>query len=113
MFQKATLLLLCTILTGCLGLNHAAEDLLRQSMSFMDRIYDSDAGYFFYLESALLHETRSSAWYAAGLLARNENDDREQAIKIIGNIIEHQFRNASEQWYDRMSPMPINLISLY
>lgn len=95
---RTTLLIIYTIYTAqCLGLTHA-QDLLAQSMSFMDRIYDSEAGYLFYLNSALLHETRSSAWYAAGLLARDENDDRDQAIKIISNIISPQFHNASEQW---------------
>ncbi|CAK4031668.1 Hypothetical predicted protein [Lecanosticta acicola] len=68
-------------------------------MDFMDRLYDPDAGYLFYFNTALLHETRSSSWYSAGLLARNENDDREQAIKIINNIIAPQFQNASQQWY--------------
>lgn len=91
------LLLLCTSVIQCLGLNHA-QGLLDQSMAFMDNIYDPEAGYLFYPQTALLHETRSSAWYAAGLLARNENDDRNQAVKIIENIIGPQFKNASEQW---------------
>ncbi|KAF9266152.1 hypothetical protein L218DRAFT_956528 [Marasmius fiardii PR-910] len=82
-------------------LDSNAQDLLSQSMSFMDAHYDPSAGYMFSLDIALLHETRSSSWYAAGLLVRNSNDgdDREQAIKIINNIIAPQFSNASEQWY--------------
>lgn len=83
-----------------------AQDLLDQSMDFMDRVYDPEAGYLFNLYYALQHETRSSSWYAAGLLARNTNDDVEQAVKIIGNIIEPQFKNASEQWYGDYQSYP-------
>ena len=76
-----------------------AKDLLTKSMSWMDTLYDSNAGYLFNaVEGALTHETRSSSWYAAGLLARNESDDKEQAVKIIRNIIGGQNHNASVQW---------------
>ncbi|KAK4508146.1 hypothetical protein PRZ48_001884 [Zasmidium cellare] len=68
-------------------------------MAFMDRNYDPVAGYQFNLNTALLHETRSSAWYAVGLLARNEKDDAEHAAKILTNIIGGQYHNTSEQWY--------------
>lgn len=61
--------------------------------------YDQERGYLFSLDSAaLVHETRSSAWYAAGLLARNEADDAEQAVRIVTNIIGGQFKNESLQW---------------
>lgn len=78
-----------------------AQDLLRQSLTFMDQLYDRQAGYLYRFDTALLHDTRSSSWYATGLLARNENDgdDVAQAIKILGNIIAPQFTNASEQWF--------------
>ncbi|KAF7187441.1 hypothetical protein HII31_11330 [Pseudocercospora fuligena] len=83
-----------------------AADLLTQSMTFMDNIYDPQAGYLYNIYYALQHETRSSSWYAAGLLARNENDDCEQAIKILNNIIGGQFLNASEQWYGDYQTYP-------
>lgn len=82
-----------------------ATSLVHSSMSFMDTHYDPSAAYLFSLTSALLHETRSSAWYAAGLLARSttnsttSRNDVEEAIKIINNIISAQFTNSSEQWY--------------
>ena len=77
-----------------------AEDLLRKSMSWMDTLYDPSAGYMFNaVEGALSHETRSSSWYAAGLLARNVGDDAEQAARIIHNIIGGQNHNSSDQWY--------------
>jgi hypothetical protein len=76
-----------------------SANLLQESMSWMDMYYDSERGYLFSLDAAALtHETRSSVWYAAGLLARNENDDAEQAAKIVKNVVGAQFKNESEQW---------------
>lgn len=76
------------------------DNLLQESMDWMDMYYDSERGYLYDLDaSALVHDTRSSAWYAAGLLARNKNDDVDQAIRIVTNIIQGQFKNESEQWY--------------
>jgi hypothetical protein len=78
---------------------NAATQLLHESMNWMDMYYDTEAGYLYNLDSkALLHDTRSSAWYAAGLLARNEGDDAEQATKIVENIIVGQHKNVSSQW---------------
>jgi hypothetical protein len=78
-----------------------SQELFNESMAWMDTFYDPDAGYLHDLsaQTALDHETRSSAWYALGLLARNENDDAQEADKIIINIIGGQFRNESQQWY--------------
>jgi hypothetical protein len=74
-------------------------NLLHESMSWMDMYYDADAGYLYSLSAqALTHETRASAWYASGLLARNEGDDVEQAVKIIRNVIDGQHKNISSQW---------------
>ncbi|KAF2182196.1 hypothetical protein K469DRAFT_636985 [Zopfia rhizophila CBS 207.26] len=75
-------------------------NLLHESMDWMDMFYDADAGYLYSLDAAALtHETRSSVWYASGLLARNEGDDAEQAIKIIQNVISGQHKNVSSQWF--------------
>jgi hypothetical protein len=68
-------------------------------MDWMDMYYDNERGYMFSLNAAALtHETRASAWYAAGLLARNEADDVEQAVRIVKNVIGGQFKNESQQW---------------
>lgn len=77
-----------------------SANLLQESMSWMDMYYDRERGYLFSLDSeALSHETRSSVWYAAGLLARNEADDVEQAVKIVKNVVGAQFKNETQQWY--------------
>lgn len=79
--------------------NGFARNLLEESMNWMDMYYDSEAGYLYSLDArALTHDTRSSAWYAAGLLARNEGDNAQQATKIVENVILGQHKNRSEQW---------------
>jgi hypothetical protein len=76
-----------------------AASLLHESMNWMDMYYDNERGYLFSLDAAALtHETRASVWYATGLLARNEANDVQQAMKIVSNVIGAQFRNESEQW---------------
>ncbi|KAF2739893.1 hypothetical protein EJ04DRAFT_604486 [Polyplosphaeria fusca] len=77
-----------------------AANLLQESMSWMDMYYDAEVGYLYSLDAAALtHETRASAWYAAGLFARNEGDDVEQAARIVRNVIDGQHRNVSSQWF--------------
>jgi hypothetical protein len=70
-------------------------------MGWMDNFYDPAAGYLYDLSSstALRHETRSSAWYAIGLLARNSGNDVAEALKIITNIIHGQFKDPKDQWF--------------
>lgn len=77
-----------------------AQQLLNESMSWMDTFYDPSAGYLYDVSAttALRHETRSSIWYALGLLARNEQDDADQAARIITNVIDAQFKDPAEQW---------------
>jgi hypothetical protein len=78
-----------------------AQQLLDESMRWIDTFYDSSESYLYDLSAtvALRHETRSSVWYALGLLARNEKDDVEQAEGIICKVIDAQFKIPSEQWY--------------
>lgn len=70
-------------------------------MSWMDGYYDHAAGYLYSLDAAaaLRHDPRSSAWYAIGLLARNEGDDVNNAEQILTNIINGQYKDPTEQWY--------------
>lgn len=76
-----------------------AANMLRESMDWMDMYYDNERAYLYSLDAqALTHDTRSSVWYAAGLLARNEGDDAEQAARVVRNVIGGQFTNQSLQW---------------
>jgi hypothetical protein len=75
------------------------SDLLHESMDWLDMFYDNERGYLFSLNAAALtHETRASVWYAAGLLARNQADDVEQAVRIVKNVIGMQFSDERQQW---------------
>jgi hypothetical protein len=78
-----------------------AQSLFIESMEWMDGFYDPSAGYLFDESSAtaLRHETRSSAWYAIGLLARNTGDDVKNALKIISNVIDMQYKDSKDQWF--------------
>ncbi|KAF2846781.1 hypothetical protein T440DRAFT_405117 [Plenodomus tracheiphilus IPT5] len=77
-----------------------ATNLLHESMDWLDMYYDHDRGYLFSLDAAALtHDTRASVWYAAGLLARNEPDDVQQAVRIVENVIGGQFKEEGKQWY--------------
>lgn len=92
-----------SIASGARGvkLSKNTQTLFDESMAFMDQIYDSTAGYlsyFYYPLAAGPHETRSSVWYATGLLQRNRGDDVEQAIKIIKNVIGAQHKDPAELW---------------
>ncbi|KAI2794261.1 hypothetical protein POX_a00853 [Penicillium oxalicum] len=90
-------------------LSKESQALLDQSMSILDDIYDVDAGYvnwFYYPLAAGAHETRSSVWYAVGLLQRNQDDDRDEAIRILTNVIGGQERNTSVLWYGDYTVYP-------
>ncbi|KAF7927944.1 hypothetical protein EAE99_005321 [Botrytis elliptica] len=78
-----------------------AQGLFNESMDYLDRAYDENAGYLYEMSgsAALRHDTRSSAWYAIGLLARNQGSDVSEAEKIISNVIDGQFKDPEAQWY--------------
>ena len=84
------------------SLESNAKQLFTESMTWMDTKYDRSVNYLYDFTkstgTALRHETRSSVWYAFGLLARNEDDDAKQAEKIITNVIHGQYKVESEQW---------------
>lgn len=113
---SSSLLGLVLLAFGSFGVSSAAElkslhaqNLLVESMDFMDKIYDRDAGYlyyFYYPLAAGQHETRSSMWYATGLLQRNRGDDVDQAVRIIKNIIGDQEKNETLQWFGDYTVYP-------
>jgi hypothetical protein len=86
-----------------------AQSMLDESMSFLDTIYDPAAGYleyFYYPLAAAKHETRSTVWYAAGLLQRNEGSDLAEAVRIITNVVGDQNKNVSAQWFGDYTSYP-------
>ncbi|CEI62103.1 hypothetical protein FVEN_g3136 [Fusarium venenatum] len=90
------------------SLSDNAKELFTESMDWMDTYYDSRASYLydFSAAAALRHETRSSAWYAFGLLARNKGHDVSEAEKIIRGIISGQYKDPADEWYGTYQKAP-------
>ncbi|KAF0644232.1 hypothetical protein FPSE5266_12152 [Fusarium pseudograminearum] len=89
-------------------LSDNAKELFTESMDWMDTYYDTRAGYLYDVSAtaALRHETRSSAWYAFGLLARNKGHDVSEAEKIIQGIIRGQYKDPADEWYGTYQQTP-------
>ncbi|PYI01565.1 hypothetical protein BO78DRAFT_327281 [Aspergillus sclerotiicarbonarius CBS 121057] len=91
------------------ALSQDAQDLFNESMTLQDAIYDPAASYlhyFYYPLAAGPHETRSTVWYSAGLLQRNQGSDVQEAVKILENVIGDQEKNTSVQWYGDYTVYP-------
>lgn len=83
--------------------------MFHQEMKFLDDLYDPVAGYLYYFYYPLAagpHETRSTVWYAAGLLLRNEGNDTANAVRIVKDVIANQEKNVSAQWYGDYTVYP-------
>ncbi|PNS18465.1 hypothetical protein CAC42_6282 [Sphaceloma murrayae] len=79
-------------------------------MSWLDSLYDPEAGYLYDVsqntQTSLNHVTRASAWYATGLLARNQGDDAREANQIIRNVISGQYKDPRQQWFGTYQKYP-------
>jgi len=108
-FKALSLSLLSADFARSVELGPNAQDMLNQSMTILDDIYDPSAGYlyyFYYPLAAGAHETRSSVWYSVGLLQRNSGSDVDEAVKIIENVIGGQEKDTSVQWYGDYTVYP-------
>lgn len=103
MFAQLGAVLALQIMGVLADLSGEALAMVEDSMAWMDRFYDPKLAQLYDLESkaAMNHETLTSAWYAVGLLARNENDgeDVSRAESIISYIIADQHDNPADLWY--------------
>ncbi|EJT76456.1 hypothetical protein GGTG_06375 [Gaeumannomyces tritici R3-111a-1] len=90
------------------GLSPNARSLFTEGMDWMDGFYDAKAGwlYDFGAASALRYETRSSVWYAFGLLARNRGGDAAEADKILTNLVHDQYTDPKDLWYGDYTQHP-------
>jgi hypothetical protein len=105
----ASLGLLGASLVQSAELSKQSKQLFDQSMTLLDDIYDSDASYlnyFYFPLAAGAHETRSTVWYSVGLLQRNQGTDRDEAVKILKNVIGGQEKNESVLWYGDYTVYP-------
>lgn len=77
-----------------------SREQLEASLHFADRFWDESAGL---LNSPAegekqVHRVRESAWYALGLLIRNQNSDQARAVRIIENVLAQQFDAPGQPW---------------
>lgn len=74
--------------------------LVTQAMKEMDAHYDPEGGMVCEaVKGERYHVTRESAHYALGLLLRDEGEDRETALKVIGRVLDMQLA-ADGEIYD-------------
>lgn len=105
----ASLGLLGASLVQSAELSKQSKQLFDQSMTLLDDIYDSEASYlnyFYFPLAAGAHETRSTVWYSVGLLQRNQGTDRDEAVKILKNVIGGQEKNDSVLWFGDYTVYP-------
>ncbi|KPV46096.1 hypothetical protein SE17_43645, partial [Kouleothrix aurantiaca] len=85
-----------------------ARDLAERSLNWMDACWDDAAGLFqmpdraFYEDghvSAEVHLVRETAWYALGLLLRNQPGDAARAGRAIDALLNYQFDAPGEPYH--------------
>jgi hypothetical protein len=85
-----------------------ARDLAERSLNWMDSCWDEAAGLFqmpnraFYEDgnvSAEVHLVRETAWYALGLLLRNQPGDAARAGRAVDALLNYQFDAPGEPYH--------------
>lgn len=70
------------------------RSLAEESLRWSDQFWDADMA-LLALDSENLagpvHSVRNSAWYALGLLLRNQGDDAERAVRTLHAVLDYQF----------------------
>lgn len=96
------------IQSGPLGLNNYSQQMFDESMAWQDTYYDKHVGYLVTADTTLpgRYDTRQTAWYAVGLVARNENDDLDRAARIISNLHTSQYKDPSKIFYGDINQAP-------
>ena len=75
------------------------SNLLEQSMSVMDRYYNSSERLLQYNNGSDDGDVRGSSHYALGLLLRNETGDLERACDVIRRVLEMQYDAPNEIYH--------------
>ncbi|KKA23119.1 Uncharacterized protein T310_2845 [Rasamsonia emersonii CBS 393.64] len=84
-----------------------ASDMFDTAIAWNDAFWDDRAGYLIAAASNPgRYDTRHTAWYAAQLLARNQGDDVDRAIRIFDNVVAGQYLDPSKQWYGDYQQAP-------
>lgn len=84
-----------------------ASDMFDTAIAWNDAFWDDRAGYLIAAASNPgRYDTRHTAWYATQLLARNQGDDVDRAIRILDNVVAGQYLDPSKQWYGDYQQAP-------
>lgn len=80
-----------------------AREMLLASLRFSDRYWDESEGLLWSAAPERVgpgrqHGVRESAWYALGLLMRNQPGDEERAVRILGRVLDLQFDAPGQLW---------------
>jgi hypothetical protein len=89
-------------------LSNYAQDLFDTSMEWQDQYWDDEVGYMITADNTLpgRYDSRQSAWYAVGLVARNDSGDIEKAERIISNLYKSQYKDPTKLWYGDIQQAP-------
>lgn len=89
-------------------MSNFAQDLFDTSMNWQDTFWDDDLGYLITADNTLpgRYDSRQTAWYAVGLVARNGTGDIEKAERIISNLHKGQYKDPTKIWYGDIQQAP-------
>jgi hypothetical protein len=82
--------------------------------AWMDRWWDDDAGLLWNPPGSFdevvtprsVHLVRETAWYAVGLLRRDDPGDRARATAALSAVLGHQYDEASQPWHGTFVRFP-------
>lgn len=79
------------------------REVLQASLDFADRLWDERAGLLWSpgpetAGAGRQHGVRESAWYALGLLLRDQPGDAARAVRLIEQVLTHQFDAPGRPW---------------
>jgi hypothetical protein len=86
-------------------MSHNAEGLSAEATAWMDSLWDPEAR-LLRCPGGHAHMVRETSWYAAGLLTRGGDGDRDRAAEAIMSVLNHQFEAPGRPYHGtwRRSP---------
>jgi hypothetical protein len=85
-----------------------------RTTSWMDDLWDADTALLWNPPGSFddvtgprtVHLVRESAWYALGLLRRDEPGDRDRAERTLTSVLDHQYDEPSQPWHGTFVRFP-------
>ena len=82
------------------------DDLARTATGWMDRFWDADAGLLRHPDEPSRHAVRESAWYALGLLLRDEPSDVDRARRALRSVLANQLHDEDKPFHGTFARAP-------